>query len=140
MVEVPVGSTATIGHTAVASVRKAISVYVLYPEWSRALQTIGTTATTTTDAAVTIASASCNGCIIYAGGQDATLGTFTTTWGGTDAVIEDIDAQLEGTASYTSGHVNLTESSFTNALTLAESTSGTKALVAISLRPPYRGR
>lgn len=137
---VPVGTTADIVLTHVGSARKACSVFVIYPE-SPTVRFVGNSnANTTTDANVANVSAMNKGCLIYAGSQLATLGTFTTTWGGTDAVTESVDAQLESATSYTAGYINFTISSDTNALNMAESTSGTKHLLLYTFPPAYRNR
>lgn len=133
---------AEISVTGTGSVRKAVSVWVYYPERLPTQDDffgVGNVAGTT-DANVANVTARAKGCLLYAGGQTATLGTFTTTWGGADAVVKDVEAQLESATSYTAGHINFTVSSNTNAINMAESNSGTKNLVAMSLPPPYRGR
>ncbi len=132
---VPTGSTATITASGVSSARKAIGVYVAYPMWTTLVDSGSTSAATTTDANLADLKVVRGGALIYSGGQLSTLGTFTTTWNGTDAVIEDIDAQLEATSSYTSGHINITNSSDISDLNMAESNSGAKRLAAISIYP-----
>jgi hypothetical protein len=78
--------------------------------------------------------------LVYSGGQNATLGTFTTTWNGSESLVENVDAQLEGTASYTSGHVNnMLVSANVNDLVMAESASGTKRLIGVMHYPPRPG-
>lgn len=119
-----------------SSLRKVVGVYVFYPEIHTPLDSSTATATTTTDANCADVKVQAGGCLIYIGGQHATLGTFTTTWNGTDAVTENVDAQLEAAASYTFGHINITVSSDASDLNMAESVSGTKRLVAVSLGPP----
>ena len=79
-----------------------------------------------------------NGSLIYMGLQHATLGTFTTTWAGPEAVTENVDAQIKSNASYTMGMIPLIQSSqFTRVLTLAASVSGTKRLLSLPVGPAY---
>jgi hypothetical protein len=134
---VPNGTTATLVLTTASSLRKAVSVYVLYPENHARIDRLTDTASGTTDAVLPNLDVVAGGTLIYAGGQNAVLGTFTTTWSGTDAVTEDVDAQLEGVASYTMGHISpISVSSNEDDLTLAESASGAKAFIAITYGPP----
>ncbi len=134
--QVPVGTTADIVVTATSSIRKAVSVYVAYPNNPIPLDSATATANTTTNANAADQKVQANGFLIYSGGQLATLGTFTTTWNGTDAVVEDVDAQLEAASSYTAGHINITNSTDVSDLDMAESTSGTKRLVVGTWGPP----
>lgn len=133
---VPTGKSVTITVSAVGSVRKAVSVYVAYPA-SISKDSVTVTAATTTNAVSGTLKSIKNGFLVYIGSQVATLGTFSTTWGGTDAVTEDVDAQLEAASSYTSGHINFAgASNDTFKLTLATSASGTKNLVVLTMGPP----
>lgn len=137
MHRVPCGTTCTITVSAASSIRKAASIYVAYPYgiWRDGA---GATATTTSNAVISDIKYLTNSFLIYCAAQLSTLGTFTTTWNGTDAVTEDVDAQLEAASSYTMGHINFTEASNdTHDLTLASSASGTKDLVAITMSVPY---
>lgn len=136
---VPNDTTATIEVTRTTSARKAVSVYVFYPENPIPLDSSAAPANTTVDANLVKLKVQAGGCLIYAGSQLATLGTFTTTWDGTDGVVEDVDAQLEATSSYTAGHINVTVSTDNSNLNLAESVSGTKCLAAVTFGPPYSG-
>jgi hypothetical protein len=133
---IPDGDTATIVITATASLRKAVSVFVIYPERHLSLDRASATANTTTDANAPDIKCQSGGSIIYSGGQHATLGTFTTTWNGSDAVTESVDAQLEAAGSYTAGFIPITTSADLNDVNMAESTSGTKRLVVMSHGPP----
>lgn len=134
---VPSGTSVTITVSATGSIRKAASVYVAYP-YSIWRDSGSVTATTTTNAVVNDLKSVQNGFLIYAGAQLATLGTFTTTWNGTDAVVEDVDAQLEAASSYTMGHINFTEASNdVHDITMAASTSGTKDFAVITMLVPY---
>lgn len=126
---VPTGTTADIVVDVASSLRKAVTVYVAYPTSATIVSSDDDSAAGTTDVVASALTANAGGFVIYAGAQNAFLGTFSPTWSGVDAVVEDVDAQLEAVASYTMGHVNLTESISGN-LTLAESTSGTKHIVA----------
>ena len=94
----------------------------------------------TTDANVANLKAQAGGFLIYAGSQPVVLGTFTTTWNGTNGTLqEDVDAQLEAATSYTTGMIpNFTVSSDNDDLNMAESASGTKLLVAVTWGPAYR--
>jgi hypothetical protein len=128
--------TATLVVNVTSSIRKAVSIYVAYPGDPIETDSGSATANTTTNANIANLEVWNGGCLIYCGGQAATLGTFTTTWTGPDAVVEDVDSQLETAASYTAGHINITRSSTQDDLDLAESTSGTKRLWAVCLKPP----
>jgi hypothetical protein len=134
---VPNDTLATIIVSVATSLRKAVSVWIGYPENPIPLDSGLATANTTTNANIADLKVQAGGFLIYAGGQLSTLGTFTTTWGGAETVIEDVDAQLESASSYTAGHFNVTESTDVNDLNLAESTSGTKRLVAATWGPPH---
>jgi hypothetical protein len=132
----PCCALADIVLTAASSIRKAVGVYVFYPDNHIQLDSGAVSAATTTDANLADLQVQKNGVLIYCGGQLATLGTFTTTWNGTDAVVEDADAQLESASSYTFGHINITVDTALSDLNMAESTSGTKRLAAVTLRAP----
>lgn len=134
---VPTGTTCSISISSASSLRKAASVYVAYP-YSIWRDSGGTTALTTSNAVVSDIKSVPNGFMIYCGAQLSVLGTFTTTWNGTDIVVEDVDAQLESASSYTMGHINFTEaSSDLHDMTLATSTSGQKDFVVLTMLPPY---
>jgi hypothetical protein len=133
---VPHGTTATITVSATGSVRKAVSVYVAYPEVRERVSGGSDSAATTVDAVVTLKAVK-GGFVVYAGAQAAVLGAFTTLWSGADAVTENVDAQQEAVSSYTMGLVPITISSDTTTLTLQETVSGTKRLAAVAFRPPY---
>jgi hypothetical protein len=122
---VPQGTTADVEVSSVGSLRKSVAVYILYPTGHMPLSKVTQTQGATTDITFTNLHVSGGGCVIYCISQ-AVLGTFTATWGGIDAVVEDSDAQLEASSSVMFGHINITQSSNTNTLTLAESTSGNK--------------
>lgn len=126
---VPTGATADIVVNAASAPRKAVAVYVAYPTSATMVSSDDDSAAGTTDVVAASLTANAGGFLIYAGAQNAFLGTFSTTWGGADAVSEDVDAQIEAVASYTMGHINFTEST-TASLTMAESTSGTKHIYA----------
>jgi hypothetical protein len=126
---VPSGATADIVVDVPSSARKAVAVYVAYPASATMVSSDDDSAAGTTDVVASALTANAGGFLIYAGGQNAFLGTFSTTWSGADAVVEDVDAQLEAVASYTMGHINLTESISGN-LTMAETASGTKHIFA----------
>lgn len=134
-VRVPNDTTATITASHASSLTKAVAVYVYYPKDHTMLDSGSATGTTTTNATVADQKVQAGGCLIYVGGQNATLGAFTTTWTGPDAVTEDIDAQLEA-GSYTMGNIVVSVSSDTHDLTLAETVSGTKRLAAMTFGPP----
>jgi len=136
---VPNDTTARIEVSATSSIRKAVSVMVAYPQNPIPLDSGTATANTTTNANVADQKVQRHGCLVYAGGQLATLGTFTTTWNGTDSLVEDVDAQLESASSYTAGHINITISSDTSDVDLGESASGTKRLVVCTWGPPRPG-
>lgn len=136
-VELPIGLLGDIVVTAASSIRKAVSVYVAYPKNPMPIDSGTATANTTTDANVANMKCQAAGFLIYSGGQLATLGTFTTTWNGAggESVVEDVDAQLESASSYTAGHINILRSDDLGDVNLAESTSGTKRLVAATWGP-----
>ncbi len=135
VIPVPDGATATITLSYPSSLRKAVSVYVYYPAKPFALSSGVDTAAATTNGNVPSLHAQAGGCLIYAGGQNATAGsTWTTTWGGAESVVEDVDAASEATGSYTTGHIVFTGSSV-NALDMAETVSGSKQLAAATFGP-----
>jgi hypothetical protein len=132
---VPTGTTCTIAVTGtVNSARKAVSVYVAYPRHPMIVgkDADGATGATTTDAVCTAITTEKGGSLIYVGAQAATLGAFTTTWSGVDAVTEDVDAQIEATSSYTTGMIATFTEAISGNLTLSETVSGTKRLFAAS--------
>jgi hypothetical protein len=135
--QVPVGTTASISISATSSVRKKLTVFISYPSNPIPLDSGTDTANTTTNASVANLQVQYLGCLIYSGGQHATLGAFTTSWGGSEVVTETNDAQLEAAASYTDGYIAVITSTSTNALTLAETVSGTKRLVVGTWQPPH---
>lgn len=121
--------------SATSSLRKAVTPFLIYPQNPIPLASGTDSANAATDAVVSNLQVQAGGYVIYNGGQHATLGTFTTTWGGTDSVVESVDAQIEA-GSYTAGYIQITNSTSTNGVTMAESASGTKRLVAASWGPP----
>lgn len=129
--------------TATTSLRKALRVYIFYPNNHMALDSGQASATTTNDAIVADMKVQAGGCLVYCGGQHATAGTppqWATTWSGTDAPTEDDDAALEGAATFTNGRISqITISSDLDDLTMAESTSGTKRLNVATWGPPPPG-
>lgn len=133
---VPTGTLVTVQVAFVGSQRKAVGVYVAYPWTPLSLDLGSASANTTSNATVSDQQVEAGGCLIYSGGQHGQTGDFVTTWTGVDAVTEDADAQLEATATYTHGHINVTRASSADDLTLAESASGTKRLVVMTLPPP----
>jgi hypothetical protein len=134
---VPHDNTATITVTAASSLTKAVSVFIAYPQSPIPLDFVTASANTTTNANAANIKTQAGGCIIYSGGQNATLGAFTTTWNGPngDPVNESVDAQLEA-GSYTSGFINITRSNDLGDLNMAETVSGTKRLITVSFGPP----
>jgi hypothetical protein len=129
---VPLGLTADLWVSVVGSQRKAVGVTILYPKSPRfLLSKSNDQQTTTTDATGTVPTMA-GGTVFYAGTSNGTLTAFGTTSSGADAVIEDVDAQLEATGSYTFGHINVTIGGDIT-LTLAETVSSTKQLSTLSL-------
>lgn len=128
----------TIVVGATSSLRKAVGVYIAYPYDPLPIDSGTATANTTSDATVTNMATAGGGFAIYAGCQQSTLGTFTTTWNGAgaEAVTEDVDAQLESASSYTFGHIDIVQADAQGDVTLAESTSGTKRLAVATWGPP----
>lgn len=137
--KVPLGTTATVAVSATTSLRKAVGIFIAYPEIPIPMESGSVSAATTSDAQLLNWRQRDGGFLIYSGGQLATLGTFTTTWNGTDTLVEDVDAQLEAASSYTFGHINTIISTNVNDLIMAESVSGTKRLVACIWGPPRPG-
>ena len=134
---VPLGDTADIAVSATSSIRKAFSIYYLYP--ANPVPTFSGTATAATTTNATIANFKCDygGSLIYAGGQHATLGAFTTTFSG-QTITEDVDAQYESASSYTTGRISdVSVSSSAVTLDLGETVSGTKRLTAASWGPAW---
>jgi hypothetical protein len=138
-IQVPSDTIGIVTVSAVSSVRKAVSVYVAYPENHLPMDFGTDAATLANDAVVADQKAQVDGFLIYAGAQLGTLGAFGTTWGGTESVTEDVDAQLEATSSYTMGNIQrFTVSSDLNDVTLAETVSGAKRLAVTTWGPPKR--
>jgi hypothetical protein len=137
--QVPSGSRATITLTNAGSVRKAVQVYVAYPNEPIPIDAVRAFNTSTSDAVAADLKVMRNGFVIYAGGQLTAQSTYTVTWSGTDAVTEDVDATLESVSSYTMGRILVTAGSDLDDLTLAASLSGTKAIVAVSWASPVPG-
>lgn len=135
---VPLDTTATITLSAASSIRKAVSVYVIYPNNHMWVDGSVVSANTTTDANIADIAIQAGGCLIYVGGQHATLGDFTTTWNGTDTLVEDVDAQLESASSYTTGSIaSAVVSSAISDINMAESVSGQKRLAVATWGPAY---
>jgi hypothetical protein len=133
----PDGTTADIAVSATSSIRKAFAIYYLYPADHMPIDFGTATANTTTNAQITNFAVRNGGCLIYAGGQHATLGAFTTTFTG-QTVTEDSDAQYESASSYTMGRITtVSVSSDTVTLDLAETVSGTKRLTGASWGPAW---
>jgi hypothetical protein len=132
---VPTGLTATVVVSATSSLRKAIGLYVAYPRYPLPIDFGTATANTTSDATVTNVQVQAGGFVVMAGGQHATLGAFTTTFGA-QSVTEDVDAQLEAAASYSFTSVaNVGTSESTATARLAETVSGTKRFAVASWGP-----
>lgn len=127
---VPSGTTADIVVTVGGnSGRCAIMWGIAYPNSSTKLGGGTGTATGTSNVVHSISNTvqETGGFIVAIGGRHDTLGTATWTWGGADAITEDVDTQIESTASYSFAHINLTED-VTNNLTFAFSVSATKLM------------
>lgn len=133
---IPNGTTADITLTAAGSLDKAVSWYVCYPRHWQDPDSGAASANAGTDAVTNDIKVVAGGWLIYAGVQAITLGTHTVTWGGADTVTEDVDAQIGGSATYSMGHIDITESSDANDLTLAASVNGTKRIACITIQPP----
>jgi len=128
---VPSGATADIVVNPAATIgRMAVSYGVFYPSSATPLGADGGTASGTGNVAHSINASvqEIGGIIVAYGGHQASLGTFTWTWGGADAITEHVDAQIESASSYSMASVNLTEDA-TNTLTMAYTASATKAMV-----------
>lgn len=128
-------ATLRVQYLAGTPTRKAVSIWVAYPNNHIPLDFGGATANTSTPATIANLKVQAGGFLVYAGGQNAISGSFTTTWGGVDAVVEDADAQIE-TGTYTSGHINATRSSDIDDLVMTQAVSGTKRIVAATWGPP----
>lgn len=127
---VPSGTTADIVITVGGnSGRCAIMWGIGYPNSATKLGGGTGTATGTSNVVHSISNTvqEIGGFIVAIGGRHDTLGTATWTWGGADAITEDVDTQIESTASYSFAHINLTED-VTNNLTFAFSVSATKTM------------
>jgi hypothetical protein len=120
--------------TATTCSRVSISMWVDYASSGTATDFGSDTDASTVDSVVALDVVP-DGHVIYVGSQNTSLGTFTTTWAGSDAVVEDYDSQRESTSTVTFGHINTSETATRN-LTLSESTSGQKVLVAASFGAP----
>jgi hypothetical protein len=132
---VPSGTTGELIASTSGSSRKAASIWVYYPHQPFAISSGQDSATggTLLTASLTVQA---GGAIFYTGELSAVLSTVTTTWGGTESVVEDVDDQLEATSTYTMGHINILTSSV-NTLTLTPVDQAAKQLSAIVLGPAY---
>jgi len=132
-------SNAGISISATSSLRKSIGIFVCYPSNPIPTDFGSASAAAGNNAVIGNLEAQGGGCLIYSGGQNATLGSFTTTFGGGEAVNEDVDAQYESASTYTQGHINLITSAMgatARTLQMAASVNGTKRLVAVLFGPP----
>lgn len=114
------------------SARCVVAVWAGYPASSTKVDSGNDTKSGTTDAVISDLECVNGGFVVYVGGQTGVLGAFGTTWGGVDAVVEDTDQQVESVATFTAGHILTTENQTLNDLTMAETVSGSKQLVAAS--------
>jgi hypothetical protein len=136
---VPLDTTAIIRVSATSSIRKGVSVYIAYGP-AQPIESGAISAGTTNPANLNNWKTIAGGFAIYSGGQHSTLGTFTTTWNGTETLVEDKDVQIESAASVTTGNVNnMLASDNTFDLSMSASASGTKRCVGVSFYPPRPG-
>lgn len=137
--QVPNGTTADIVVSLSGSLRKAVGVYVFYPEQNLVMGFGGQTASA--GSAATVANIRCQagGALFYAVQQSATSGSFTTTWNGAggETLVEDVDAVLESADTYTWGHVDITRSDTQGDVSASPGVNGSKSIVAITLGPPH---
>lgn len=124
---VPTGSSLTLDITTTATTTGCtVALYVIYPASSTRVD-FGTdgpgtgASKTLSDIAV-----SAGGVLLYQGKSNLNSTSFTTTWGGADAVVEAYDAVV-GATLYTAtfGHILTTAASTLNDLTITRVHSGT---------------
>jgi hypothetical protein len=136
--QLPNGRTGTISVSATGSLRKAVSVYVAYPHRHFGPEDANATSVSGTSNATITMRVCRNGGLIFAGCQQAVVGPFTMTWSGAEAVTENVDADSEATSGYVHGMIpSFLTSQFTSTLTLAETVSGVKRLIALPIGPAY---
>lgn len=137
--QVPNDTTADIVVSLVNSTRKAVAVFVAYPNYILPLDSGTITVASGTPMTLADAKVQAGGFLVYLGMQNATVGAFGTAWGGADAVVEDADAQLEAAASYTMGHVNVTVSTDLDDLVITPTVNGNASGAFVSWGPPAPG-
>lgn len=125
---VPTGTTADFVVTCNDAYSRFVIMYgIYYPSSATPLGSGQASANGTTDAtaSVTAAKQATNGLLIAAGGQEATVGSFTWSWSGADSLTEHVDTTIESASSYSMVSLQFTTVG-TQTLTMAESVSGTK--------------
>jgi hypothetical protein len=132
---VPSGTTGELIASTSGSSRKAASIWVYYPNRPFAISSGQDSATGSNPISASL-TVQAGGAVFYTAECSAVLSTFTTTWGGTESVVEDVDAQHEATSTYTMGHINILTSSV-NTLTATPVDAAAKQLSAIVLGPAY---
>lgn len=136
--EVPSGTSGNIVTTYTGtSSAGALARYAIYPATATALDFVSVSASTTNNAVGSNLEVAAGGIAIYFGGQAGAVSTFTTTWSGSDTVVQDDTSEsIEAAASATCGHILTTVSDATLDMTMAASLSGSKSLVAASWGAP----
>lgn len=119
------GSTAT---------RCEIAVWVCYPASKTPVDSDAAAASSTNDVVLTDLSVTAGGFVAAIG--QCLAGGMAFSWNGVDAVVEDFDLAAESTTCVGGAHILVTETSAVRDLTLAEVTSGTKRMAALSFGPP----
>jgi hypothetical protein len=125
-----------IGCDAASHARMNVSVYSAYPLNHIPVDGGADSAAGTSDVVVSNIKAYKDGFLVYSVGQHAVESTWTASWNGTDAVVEDYDAVPEAGSSHSTGHINFTYSSDDRDLQLSESLTGLKRLVTRAWGPP----
>lgn len=122
----------TVRSAGTSITRCGIGVWALYPTSATPRDSGNDNASSTTDAVVPDLDVASGGTVIWFGGQQSVVDGVTVTWNGTDSVTQDFQNTLEAAARIAGGRIAITETNSTRDLTLAETTSGTKVLVAAS--------
>ena len=115
-----------------------VAVFVSYPSSGTPVDAVeGAVASGTSTSTASDVSISNGGHMFCAGGYASSGGSspLAPTWNGTDTLVEDYDASIEG-APFWVGHVVCTETNTTRDLALPANGSGSKTILAISWGPP----
>jgi hypothetical protein len=135
--KVPTGDTAAITASTVGSLRKAVHLWVFYPNKPHPVSVQQANAAANVAMVASALTVQAGGALFYvAASVTSSSITWTTTWAGTESVVEDADAILESGSSYSAGHINILASS-TSDLTMTGTLTTAKQGSALVLGPAY---